>query len=164
MKWLYFRTTASISDDHGFISAQQDYNSELRTSALLKYDNLEAILPYTRDISSAGTGEVPVGGTVTDYSGVIMVFKACRNDYTTLNDSVSKWLARDYIYLEVNGQDSLSTCQDIIDYIEESSGRIVIVADEAQNGGQAGSSGVARSAPSVLVCKFIELAREYKSQ
>ena len=71
-KWLYFRSTASVADDDGFISsASGNNNSSLRSSALLKYENLEAILPFTAD-----DDEYPQGGSAADYTGVMMVFKA----------------------------------------------------------------------------------------
>ena len=150
MKWLYFRSTAALSGDDGFISSDSGSNSELRSSALLKYENLEAILPFTTD-----QDEFPIGGSAGNYTGIMMIFKSCRNDYSQLNDTTTQILKRDYIYIEVNGVDSLSTCTNIIEFIENSEEGVVKIAD-ANNQGR-------DNAPAVLECKFIEIAKEFKT-
>ena len=151
-KWLYFRSTASVADDDGFISsASGDNNSSLRSSALLKYENLEAILPFTTD-----DDEYPQGGAAGNYTGVMMVFKAAlTTGYSQDAPPEDNYLHRDIIYLEVNDVDSISTCKNIINFIEKSPGNFIKLADANSQGKD--------NAPSVLECKHIEIARTWKT-
>tara|TARA_R100000231_G_scaffold71235_1_gene56312 strand:+ start:139 stop:582 length:444 start_codon:yes stop_codon:yes gene_type:complete len=143
MKWLYFRSAAGVAPDNGFISKDSSTNSTLRTSALLKYENLEAIIPFDTD-----SDEEPNGATTTDYIGVIMIFKSAQAQ-GVYNDAISttKLIANDRIYLETTSN-SLSTCKGIIEYIERS-GNIAIVSDNMNTN---------EKCPGVLSCKHIEIA------
>ena len=149
-KWLYFRSKVSVGDDDGFISAPANFNSELRSSALLKYENLEAILPFTTD-----QDEFPIGGSAGNYTGIIMIFKSCINTSTALNATTTQFLTKDRIFLEVNDVDSISTCKNIINFIEKSPGNFIKLADANSQGKD--------NAPSVLECKHIEIARTWKT-
>jgi len=150
-KWLYFRAVDSTANDDGFISsAAGNNNSSLRSSALLKYENLEAILPFTTD-----QDEYPQGGSAGDYTGVMMIFKAALTTGLTSDAPPDHdYLHRDIVYLEVNGVDSISTCENIITFIEDSESSFIKIADAHGQGKS--------NCPSILECKFIEIARTWK--
>ena len=148
MKWLFFRQQALANDD-GFISAEASVNSELRSSVLLRYDNLLSIIPYNKD-GSGGEVEFPAGGSTSLYRGVLLTFKPALSNYS--NISSTALLAVDKIYLEVNGQDAKGVCKSLINFIENSNVNVIVIADED-------GSNTNGNAPGVKTCKHIELAK-----
>ena len=151
MKWLYFRSTNGINDDNGFISTDQPTNSTLRTSALLKYENLQAIIPFDAD-----TDEEPNGTTTTNYIGVIMVFKPSLNPGLGQDGlGTTKFINADKVYLQTT-INSISSCEEIINFIEKSEENFIQFFDT--NDAQAGFN-----CPGIIACKHIEIAQNHKT-
>ena len=146
MKWLYFRSTNSINADNGLISHHGGTNSTLRTSALLKYENLQSILPFDAD-----TDEEPNGATTTDYIGVVMVFKSDTVSLGQDGFGTTKFVAADKVYLETT-INSASTCIDIINFIESSEDNVIKIADKTNS----------FYCPSVVTVKHIEIAQNHR--
>ena len=144
MKWLYFRTTSGVDNDDGFISNNGTTNSTLRTSALLKYENLQAIIPFNEDAD-----EFPNGGSAGDYYGIVMIFKTSMSP-NNVNLGTTKYLASDKVFLEVSPNSSTS-CESIINHIENNDGFITI------------ADGVAKLCPGVLSVKFIEISQNHRT-
>lgn len=152
MKWLYFRSTNGINDDNGFISTDQTTNSTLRTSALLKYENLQAILPF----DNTNDTEFPNGGSDGDYIGVVMVFKPSLNPGLGQDGlGTTKFINADKIYLQTT-INSISSCEEIINFIEKSEENFIQFFDT--NDDQAGFN-----CPGVIACKHIEIAQNHRT-
>ena len=153
IKWLYFRQNAGgINGDNGRISAHGTSNSTLRTSACLRYDNLQAIIPFDED-----SDEYPNGGAGGDYTGVVMIFKSANTpngtNFITGDGNIdTNYLQTDRIYLEVQS-DSLTACNSIIDYIENTESNYIVINDAVS----------LVTIPGVIACKFIEVPNNYKN-
>jgi len=152
MKWLYFRSTNGINDDNGFISTDQPTNSTSRTSALLKYENLQAILPFDDTAVDEPNGTT----TSTAYTGVVMVFKPSLNPGLGQDGlGTVKFINADKIYLQTS-INSISSCEEIINFIEKSEENFIQFFDT--NDAQAGFN-----CPGIIACKYIEIAQNHKT-
>tara|TARA_R100000541_G_C1861300_1_gene79273 strand:- start:173 stop:619 length:447 start_codon:yes stop_codon:yes gene_type:complete len=146
MKWLYFRQSAGLGSDNGLISHHAGTNSTLRTSALLKYENLQSIIPF-----NASTDEEPNGATTLDYIGVVMIFKSDTVSLGQDGFGTVKFIAADKVYLQTT-VNSASTCIDIINFIESSKESVVTIADVTNK----------FLCPSILTVKHIEIAQNHR--
>ena len=149
MKWLYFRTTNSLNADNGLISHHAGTNSTLRTSALLKYENLQSILPFDAD-----TDAEPNGTSTTNYIGVIMIFKSDTVSLGQDGFGTTKFVAADKVYLQTT-VNSISSCEEIINFIEKSEENFIQFFDTNDN--QAGFN-----CPGVVACTYIEIAQNHR--
>ena len=162
-KWLYFRAVANVSggsggtNDTGYLSNDAASNSELRSSAMFRYENLLAILPFSQvDNSGNRTGdEYPLGGSSGSYTGVMMLFRPSLSSYADQSGAphTAEMLNRDIVYLETQG-DAGSLCKHIINKIENSESPVVYICDNASGTGERKTSGV-------ISCKFIEISRTF---
>ena len=151
MKWLYFRTTNSLNADNGLISHHAGTNSTLRTSALLKYENLQSILPFDAD-----TDAEPNGTSTTNYIGVIMIFKSDTVSLGQDGFGTVKFVAADKVYLATQ-TNSVSTCKEIIDFIEGSEENFIQFFDT--NDQQKASKS---NCPQVISCNYIEIGQNHR--
>tara|TARA_R110002012_G_scaffold235257_1_gene409102 strand:- start:539 stop:994 length:456 start_codon:yes stop_codon:yes gene_type:complete len=149
MKWLYFRQSSGIANDNGVISHHGGTNSTLRTSALLKYENLESILPFDdtavddpNGVTTSGAGE---------YIGVVMIFKSPVHALAQDGHGTTLFIAADKVYLETTAN-SASTCVDIIKFIESSEDNVIQIADVTRD----------IFCPGVLTVKHIEIAQNHR--
>ena len=155
MKWLYFRQANGIANDNGLISHHAGTNSTLRTSALLKYENLESILPFDAlDASSNWAGDDPNGittGNSDAYVGVVMIFKSPVHALAQDGHGTTLFIAADKVYLQTTAN-SASTCVDIINFIESSEDNVIQIADVTRD----------IFCPGVLTVNHIEIAQNHR--
>ena len=117
---------------------------------MLKYENLQAILPFDTD-----TDEEPNGVTTADYIGVVMVFKPSLNPGLGQDGlGTPQFINSDKVYLQTS-INSISSCEEIINFIEKSEENFIQFFDS--NDAQAGFN-----CPGVIACKHIEIAENHK--